>query len=209
MTTMKTRMLCLLLFCAASAFGQVSLGVKAGVPLNDAFATGTVPGISYFSEAKRYTVGPTFELHLPHRVSVEFDALYRSFDYRSLTSSVAGVVSSAWTSNSDWEFPLLLKYRFKGKPLVHPFLDAGAAFNHISGVTRLATAVASFSPTELAHSFTGGFVVGAGVDIKALVIHIQPELRYTRWGQANFQSAVSGGLSSQQNQIEFLVGINF
>jgi hypothetical protein len=52
-------------------------------------------------------------------------------------------------------------------------------------------------------------VLGGGIDFRALVIHIQPELRFTRWGSQNFQAGSSSALSSQRNQLEFLLGINF
>jgi hypothetical protein len=214
---MSKRLLCLLLFSAVPAFGQVHAGVKVGLPVTDAFATGTVPTLQYFSEAKRYVVGPTFELQLPHRVALEFDALYRRFDYRSI-STLVDLIALRSTQANAWEFPVLVKYRTKGKPLVHPFLDAGLVFNRVSGVTKftntLVTGVSRVvtgqeSPSELRHSVTAGLVLGGGVDIRALVIHIQPELRFTRWGSENFQAGSSSALSSQRNQLELLVGINF
>ena len=214
---MRKTLLCVLLFSAVSVFGQVHAGLKVGLPVTDAFATGTVPTLQYFSEAKRYVVGPTIELKLPHRVAVEFDALYRRFDYRS-TSSLLDVIALRHTEANAWEFPLLLKYRTKGKPLVHPFLDAGVAFNRVSGVTSftntLVTGVPRVvtgqeSPSELRHSVSAGLVLGGGIDFRALVIHIQPELRFTRWGSQNFQAGSSSALSSQRNQLEFLLGINF
>jgi hypothetical protein len=47
-----------------------------------------------------------------------------------------------------------------------------------------------------------------GVDFKALVIHITPEIRYTRWGAKQFIDP-NGLLNSNQNQAEFLVGFKF
>ena len=35
---------------------------------------------------------------------------------------------------------------------------------------------------ELNKDTTRGFVMGAGVDLKVLVIHLSPEVRFTRWG---------------------------
>ena len=48
---------------------------------------------------------------------------------------------------------------------------------------------------------------GAGLDIKALILHISPEIRYTRWTAQYFN--LSGVLDSNQNQAEVLVGITF
>ena len=53
---------------------------------------------------------------------------------------------------------------------------------------------------------TTGFVVGGGLDIHLLILHISPELRYTRWGAKHFLDP-NGGFSSNQNQAEFLLGI--
>ena len=39
------------------------------------------------------------------------------------------------TSAGAWEFPLLAKYRFKGK-LMRPFIDAGVSWDKISGATQ-------------------------------------------------------------------------
>jgi len=52
-----------------------------------------------------------------------------------------------------------------------------------------------------------GFVIGAGIDVHALVIHISPEIRYTRWASPHFN--LNGVINSNQNQAEFLVGITF
>ena len=51
-------------------------------------------------------------------------------------------------------------------------------------------------------------MIGAGLDIHALILHVSPEFRYTRWGAQHFLSS-NGGLGSSQNQAEFLVGITF
>jgi len=51
-------------------------------------------------------------------------------------------------------------------------------------------------------------VMGVGLDIKALLIHVSPEVRYTRWGAQHFVDP-NGLLHSNLNQAEFLVGITF
>jgi hypothetical protein len=52
-----------------------------------------------------------------------------------------------------------------------------------------------------------GAVVGAGLDIHALFLHISPEVRYTRWTSQHF--TFGNVLNSNQNQAEFLLGITF
>ena len=44
------------------------------------------------------------------------------------------------TTSGAWEFPILAKYRFKGK-IVHPFVSAGVAWDKLSGLTQTVTSV--------------------------------------------------------------------
>jgi hypothetical protein len=55
---------------------------------------------------------------------------------------------------------------------------------------------------------THGIVFGGGVEVKALVIHIAPEIRFTRWNDQHFLDP-AGLIKSNLNQAEFLVGITF
>jgi hypothetical protein len=48
-------------------------------------------------------------------------------------------------------------------------------------------------------------VLGAGVDIHALVLHISPEVRYTGDALKNFDTVIN----SNRNQLAFLIGIGF
>ncbi len=171
-----------------SAFGQfLSVGIKGGVPLNDGFVnTGTFePNFSPPSTTtNRYIIGPEAELRLPFHLGLEADALYRHYNVNG-----SGI--------NQWEFPILLKYRFKGIPLLHPFADAGPTFNHVSSINFLTL-----------NSSTAGIAIGAGLDFHALILHITPEFRYTRWGSRNIQ-ATSGNVYSNQNEAEFLAGFTF
>jgi opacity protein-like surface antigen len=186
------------LLFAASAFAQpFSAGVKVGLPLTDFVNTvnGTVS-----SKTNRYLVGPTVELHLPAGFGVELDALYRRFDYSNpVGSTVNGVITFANTTSSAWEFPLLLKYRFPAK-VVRPYVDAGVAWDKVSNLAN----TLSGSSTK---GTTMGAVLGAGLDVHILIIHILPELRFTRWTDQHFN--FSNLLHSNQNQAEFMVGITF
>jgi hypothetical protein len=206
------RPLLLLLLTAVPAFSQlVSGGIKAGVPLTDFFST--VENISS-SVPNRFIGGVTGELHLPFGFSVELDILYRRLHYQSTAgSALAGFQTDRTTANA-WEFPLLAKYRFPAK-LVRPFVDAGVAFDTLSGLTDTVTITAlgttksstTSSPTALQKNSTKGFVIGAGIDVHAILIHLQPEIRYTRWGAQHFN--LGGVINSNQNQAEFLLGITF
>jgi opacity protein-like surface antigen len=205
------RPLFLLLLGAVSAWAQLfSYGVRAGVPLNEFLDAAKSQQFAFNSTTDRFIVGPTAELHLPFGLGVEFDILYRRFDYNG-SGTLAGVVTSNSATGNAWEFPLLAKYRFPTK-VVHPYVDAGVAWDTLSGlkqaITRNSLTTSTSSPAELNTTATRGFVMGAGLSVKVLVIHLSPEIRFTRWGAQHFIDA-NGLLHSNVNQGECLVGITF
>lgn len=208
------RPLFLFLLGAASACPQpFSAGLKAGAPLTDFF--NTVQNVSS-SVPNRYIIGAMAELRLPFGFAVEGDVLYRHLNYADHVPTTPVVTTNDQATSSAWEFPVVLKYRFPTR-IVRPYVEAGVAWDTLSGLTdtvtqTVAPALSSAStstskPASLANSTTMGFVMGAGVDVHALVIHISPEIRYTRWSSPHFN--LNGVISSNQNQAEFLVGITF
>ena len=211
----KTFSLLLLMTAAASA-QPFSYGIKGGLPMNDFLETVRTGSGSASTTTNRYIVGPTAELRLPFGLGVEADILFRHFNYSSSGTfgALVGNFSSATTANA-WEFPLLAKYRFKGK-VVHPFVDAGVSWDKLSGLTQTATnlvnrvssTTTTGNPSELSKSTTRGFVMGGGIDVKVLILHVSPEVRFTRWGDKHFIDPV-GLLHSNLSQAEFLVGFTF
>ncbi|MEO8597193.1 MAG: porin family protein [Candidatus Solibacter sp.] len=211
------RSLCLLFLSAAAAFSQpISFGIKGGLPMSDFVNAASSGNFKASAVTNRYIIGPTVELRLPFGFGVEADVLYRHFNYR--TGGVAGTGSSLATDTTSgaWEFPLLAKYRFKGT-VVRPFIDAGVSWDRISGLTQsvksivnnVATVSTTSNPFELKDGVTRGFVMGAGLDLKVIVIHVTPEVRFTRWGAKHFIDTTGGLINSNQNQAEFLVGFTF
>ncbi len=187
----------LILLCAGvvpALAGPIEVGVKGGVPLTDFLTTARNQNFAYISQTKRYVVGPSLQLNLPAGFAVEFDALYRRMSYEALTASPSPVTAGAW------EFPLLLKYRLVKGP-VRPFVDAGMAWDKLSGLKQ--------SVVELRNSTVAGFVLGGGIELHTPLVKITPELRYTQWGSQHFRDAVSGLLHSNESQAEFLLGISF
>lgn len=200
---------------SAQPFGA---GLKLGVPLTDFVDTAVQGNFSASTATNRYILGVEGELRLPFGLGIELDALYRRVNY-TLTSTAAAnpatITETAATTSNNWEFPLVAKYRFKAH-IVRPYVEAGVAWQTLQGLTEAvktfgAGAAGSSSSTsnstELANNTTRGFVLGGGVDIHALVIHVTPEIRFTRWGAKQFFAP--GLLSSNQNQAEFLVGVTF
>jgi opacity protein-like surface antigen len=203
-----TKRLGLVLLVSSPAWGQLfSAGIKAGVPLTDFFSTVQSQNFSFNPNTSRYIIGPTAELHLPFGFGIEADALYRHMSYTG--SGVLGAVSAASHFNSgNWEFPVLVKYRFK-MPVAHPFVDAGIAWDTLSGISQsFSQTISNGAPTVVKKNTTAGFVLGAGLDVHVLKIHIMPEIRYTRWGSTQVIDPTSL-LKSNQNQAEFLLGLTF
>jgi hypothetical protein len=172
-------------FSSLPAFGQLfSVGVKAGVPLNEVYGNGGSGDLTGITN--RFIIGPEAELRLPFHLGVEVDALYRHY---SLDGNGA----------NEWDFPILLKYRFKGVPLLHPFVDVGPIFNHVSNISQVTSSQSA-----------SGITVGGGLDVHALFFHLTPEIRYVHWGSVNYNFAALGSaLASNQNQAQFLVGFTF
>jgi len=54
------------------------------------------------------------------------------------------------------------------------------------GTTILTTTTQTSSPRGLENKTSAGVVIGGGVDIPALFLHISPEVRYTHWTLPHF-----------------------
>jgi len=205
-------LLLLLLISGAALAQPFSAGLKAGLPLMD-FLTDVQNGST--TATSRYLFGPEVEVRLPLGLSVEFDALYRHFSYTNILGSAGNAVTSTGSSGN-WEFPLVVKYKFPSK-IVRPYLEAGAAWDTLAGLKNTVTENLCGSPNPVCNVLaapptasskgTMGVVLGAGIDIHAAVIHIAPEVRFTRWAQQYFN--LSGVLNSGKNQAEVLVGVTF
>jgi hypothetical protein len=202
----KRKLAFVVIVAAASAWAQpFSAGVKVGLPLTDFINTASGQSSSV---TNRYVVGPTAELHLPFSLGIELDALYRHFNYQNIIGSGASAVVNVNTAGA-WEFPLLLKYRFKGE-LARPYVSAGVAWDRITGLSStLSQSISSgtvANPSGVENQNTVGAVAGFGLDLH-FVIHVMPEVRFTRWTSNHFN--INNVLNSNRNQAEFLVGITF
>ena len=194
----------LFLICAGTAAaGPFNFGVKGGIPLTDFFSDVSSQSFSLASNAKHYIVGPSLELKLPVGLSLELDALYRRMNY-SGTSSTS--VSQSVSANG-FEFPLMLKYKFPGV-VARPYVDAGFAFDTLSGLTQTITSKVGLTNPPPSGQFTEGFVMGGGLDVNLHIFHLAPEIRYTHWGSSRLVDPLNL-VKGSQNQAELLVGITF
>jgi opacity protein-like surface antigen len=196
-----------------SAGDAVSIGVKGGVPITDAVDTARGTNTAYFTDTKRYLVGPTIEFHLPLRFSIEVDALYKRIGYQY---EATGPTVTASTVANSWEFPLLGKFEILPGP-VRPFVDLGVSVRNLSGIRQIRQTIAgaTFNRVELNNAvefnkrndvgLTGGF----GVAFKMGRVRISPEFRYTRWGGENLRDPINALLRTNRNQGDFLLGLTF
>jgi hypothetical protein len=192
--------------------GPFSFGVKGGVPFTDAFDAAKTGQLSFVTNNHHWTLGPELDLNLPLGFAIEVDALYRRVNYSS-TANLVDVFTDSRTTANSWDFPLLLKWRSAPGP-VRPYVCVGPTFNGLTNLNQVTTFFGNIapkqvtttnSPPELNRQFNTGFTLGGGVQ---LLGHISPEVRYTRWGWDSVRD-VSGLLTTNPNQVEFLVGFTF
>jgi outer membrane protein with beta-barrel domain len=180
------RLLLAAIVTSLPALAQLSVGIKAGVPLNDVYVDAGQGIVPRFGTTNRFLIGPEVDLNLPFHLGVEADALYRHYNLGG-----SGV--------NEWDFPILLKYRFSGVPVLHPFVDAGPIFNHVSEI-----------PQATRNGSVPGVVFGAGIDLHLLFLHVKPEFRYIHWTDVNHDFALlDSSLASNQNQAQILLGVTF
>jgi len=119
------------IFALVSLSGHVSraqhveIGVEGGIRATDDF-NGNLS-----SESKRYIVGPTVDIRLPKRFSVEVDALYQRFGFNSYWNR-GHDGATVWERTNSWEFPVSLKYHLPIR-LMHPFVGIGYAPRIVNG----------------------------------------------------------------------------
>jgi len=77
------KVLLLWLLGAGTGLAQFSAGLKGGVPLTDFISFASNPTQTIRSKSSGFILGPEVELHLPAGFGVEFDALYRNFNYKT------------------------------------------------------------------------------------------------------------------------------
>ena len=191
----------------------MSLGIKGGVPITDALNSAKGVSSSYFTNTKRYLVGPTVEFHFPARFSIEVDALYKRVGYQYEAS---GPTVTATTVANTWEFPLMGKFEILPGP-VRPFIDFGGSVRHLSGIRQIRQTISGVTlnqveinnPAEFNKRNDFGLVFGGGIAFKMGRVRISPEVRYTRWGGENFRDPVNSLLRTNRNQGDFMLGITF
>jgi hypothetical protein len=183
-------------------FRRVSIGIALGGSLTPDYGssstletlianTGQVTGTITSSSGPRGVVGgPSVECELYHGLSVEADALARTWRQSSQTAFAnPSLDSTLLHSVGTWEFPILAKYRLPvAARSFKPFLELGPSFRmrgDLSQASRYAIAA------------------GAGVETHSRKLTIAPSVRYTRWAADAYPQGNNLG------EVVALVGFSF
>jgi hypothetical protein len=209
----------LFLTALAAPAQVVSFGIVAGVPLTPALS-----GHDNFNasiDTGRWTVGPSIDFHLFRGFSFDAGMLFRGYSTKTgflYESNGTAIVYSTHTSARDFDFPLLLKYRFLSGPR-RPFVEGGVVWTYethdeygtvvssclLPGATGCqpptnTTTTTTFPPSPLT---LFGVVAGVGGEFKYRKIRIAPEFRYT-----NYLDHYGVG-SIQRRELTILLGFSF
>ena len=136
-------------------------------------------------------------------------------DMITFSGPVMGTITSD-TANGPREFPMLGKFHFLHLPVLSPYIGAGVSFRHLGGISSfteqpfifgfpLMRSTSTTSPTLDNRSRHGG-TVGLGAAMRVGLLRISPEIRYTHWGE---DRNLDKWLYSNQNQVDFLLGVAF
>jgi len=196
---MLTKVFAVVLLAAGAASAEVLFfGMKTGIPVNSLL---TSTGPRFQVRTHRYTLGPTFELNLPHGLAFEVDLLYKRLEYSYFRPDSSTRQSASNNVNATrWELPLRLKYKFARQHL-HPYISLGASFNRVVHIEGMNVA-------ELRHRHTRGVVIGAGLERQFGLLRLKPEVRFTRWADRNL-GVHDAPLHSNRTQAEFLIDFEF
>ncbi|HEY7336045.1 MAG TPA: outer membrane beta-barrel protein [Bryobacteraceae bacterium] len=177
------RTFCGFLFLSSLAAAQpFGAGLKLGTTLTDTISS--LPSI-HIVNSNHFIVGPYAEVRLPFGLSVEGDALYEK-----------GLFDNVSDGGSTWLFPIVAKLKFLKGP-VRPYIEGGPTFSHIADIAEI---------PELNHRSNFGIVLGAGVEVKVLVLRISPEVRYYGFALTNIEGL---DFHSNRNQATFTLGVGF
>lgn len=164
----------------------IGVGVRGGFPFGDAFQSLRTGNLTLEGK-NRFVVGPTLELRLPMGLGLSFDILYRGYRF---PSAVSGQESGS-TTGRQWEFPLMVRYRFP-MVMVQPFIAGGPVWQKLSGLNSTANAT--------------GVAFGTGLDIKIPLLHLTPEIR---WTHRLSDPVLNSILKANSNQFDLMLGVTF
>jgi len=176
--------------------------------------------ISTTNDYTKISFGPTLEFRVWGKFAVCGELLYHRLNYTQtsqITDTVVGNTGITETTRATlWDLPVMLRYRgLRESGLLSKIYLAGGGeirrATHIgtSTVTNLpnGTTTTSNAPTIPSKRDVAGAVVGVGLRlVDDFNIKLSPELRYTRWLGATFDSEST---RSGRNQLEIGIALTF
>ena len=159
------------------------MGIVAGTGLTAGFrkanaTAGVAPGST--PESTHPIFGAAVEFQTLENLFIEVDGLYRPLHVKG---------DPAGFTVLTWQFPTLLKYKFRGRRL-RAFAELGPSFRTTGNDN-------GYDPSLY------GITVGAGVEANLGKVKLAPTLRYIRW------RADSKPPGLIPNQVEGIVGVSF
>lgn len=191
------RYLAFAMFANALWSQRITPGIAGGAGLTYSFQSLNLGGSSItelsYPQHRDYLVGPSIEVSLFRQIAFEFDAVYRPLNFANSFLFADGTEHSISPATVvTWEFPLLLKYRFRAARVSY-VIEGGPSFRTAGNLNHTAPS-------------NRGATVGAGVELRPAFVTLAPVLRYTRWAEDR-PGPWSG--RTAPNQIEFVLGISF
>jgi len=182
----------------------------------------TSQAISTTTTTSRFRLGPAIDLNLSRKLSIQAEAYFQGLQYTTETKNYTGTSTDTGTLKSTvseltktnfWDFPVLLRYRglSEHRLLSQAIVEGG--FN-VRALTRIRTGTETLNADSTTayneipaagNRLVKGAVAGIGFQfVDGYNIKTTPEIRYTHWFGATFQSQSS---RSRTDQIE--IGLSF
>jgi hypothetical protein len=189
-----------------SVFSQsLRLGFKIGVRLAGEVSNSNLSksfpefhqDSSIADDSRPLASGPTVQVSLPARMSVESGVLYRSFAILSTTHTFETIGDPGDPFRFDLrvtrrihsksiEGPALLQFRLSDESL-RPFVGAGYVYRHfLDPSVEILGSPTVVRPLAMTNRSNHGVAITGGLEVKIRFLRISPEIRYTRWGRRVF-----------------------
>jgi hypothetical protein len=186
----------------------VEIGTKLGVPLTRVVdplsaTSGLYPVQSTDTGPPRIAVAPSLALTVAERATIELDAVFKPVRFGTVEAQPCCTFVQSVRATS-FEFPLFVAYRVPHR--WNPFLGGGFVIwdkawgrvdhhNTFHDRGELETRVTTPYRGVNVRNLTPPFVLGGGLEFKASVFGLRPELRYTH--------------GSGRNNLDLFLGFSF
>jgi hypothetical protein len=182
----------------------------------------TSQAISTTTTSSRFRLGPAIDLNLSRKLSIQAEAYFQGLQYITETKNYTGTSTDTGTLKSTitertktsfWDVPVLLRYRGLSEHRILSQTIVEGGFN-VRKLTRIRTGTETLNADDTTayneipaagNRLVKGAVAGIGFQfVDGYNIKTTPEIRYTHWFGATFQSQSS---RSRTDQIE--IGLSF